>query len=363
LKNKRILIDARCLTAHMHGIARVALRFIENAVRIAPDNSYVVLTGTGTPAALLPKAPCLNVETTGTKLYGLAERFVIPRIIKRIAPDLYYSPTCFAPSRAACPVVFSIYDLIYISAPSSGSLLRRIYFNTVVKKAAKNAARVITDSNYVARELNSRLGIPEKKIRTVYLGVDESFGDAAKSPDVETPYILNVSNRFPHKNTAALLRAFEILLEKGLRGYKLIVVGEQNAAVRDVAGGERLRPHVELAGHVDDERLAGLMRGASLFVLPSRYEGFGLPVLEAARAGVPVVAGDNTAVAELFRDCACLVDMDSPPAIAGAMERILADGEERRRMAARGLEIAKKFSWEKMTRDVLSVFDEVLEGK
>jgi len=363
LKNKRIVIDARCLTAHMHGIARVALRFIENAALLAPENEYIVLARNETGPAILPKAACLSVRGCDAKLYGIAERFVIPRALKRLAPDLYYSPSYFAPSRACCPVVFSIYDLAYISDPRHGNILHRLYFGAVVRRAASNAARVITNSRHVAEELTARLRIPASKIRTVHLGADEAFGTDSGPAGIDGPYILNVSNRFRHKNTAALLRAYEIFLAKGRGRYKLVIVGKQNKAVEEIIKrNERLRRQVELVGQVNDERLVRLMRGAALFVLPSRCEGFGLPILEAARAGVPVVAGDNTAPAELFRSCARLVDADSPEAIAGAIERVLADEGERRSMIENGLELSKSFTWEKMARDLLAIFDEVLTG-
>ncbi len=359
MKGKRIVIDARCVTPHMHGIARVALRFIENAAAIAPDNEYIILHRSAVGEEAFPKADCLRFEECDTKLYGLRERFAIPRLLERLSPDMYYSPTCFAPTRACCPVVFAIYDLIYISAPGSGDIRHNLYFKWFVRKAAKNARRIITDSRYVAGELHVRLGIPPDKISTVYLGVDDAFAQGGEPPDVGEPYILNVSNPFPHKNTAGLLEAYGILLEKGTSDYKLVVAGSQNEKVNKIARSERLRHHVELTGDVDDERLVGLMRGASLFVLPSRYEGFGLPVLEAMKAGVPVIAGDNTAMTEIFDGAACLVDAKNPQAVAEAMLRLLNDENERKDLAARGAARARDFSWRKMTEEILAVFDMV----
>lgn len=362
MKDRRIVIDARCLTTHMHGIARVALRFIENAVQLAPENEYIVLIGQHSGSTAFPRAECLQEECCNARLYGIAERFVIPRLLKRLAPDLYYSPTYFAPSRACCPVVFTIHDLIYLSAPGSGNMAHRLYFDTVVKRAAANAARVVTDSRFVAGQLAARLRIPPEKIATIHPGVDNAFGTECGRPPVEGPYILNISNPFPHKNTAALLAAYGIFLEKGGSGYKLVIAGRQDNSVRKIAASERLRRHVELAGEVDDASLVRLMRGASLFVLPSRYEGFGLPVLEAMKAGVPVIAGDNTAMAEMYRGAACLVNPEDPQALAEAIGRLLNSDAERRDMTARGIELAKNFTWEKMTREILATFEEVLEG-
>ena len=362
MKRKRIVIDARCVTPHMHGIARVALRFIENAAAIAPDNEYIILHRSGVGEGTFPKADCLRFEECDTKLYGLRERFVIPRLLERLSPDLYYSPTYFAPSRAPCPVVFAIYDLIYISAPGSGDLRHNLYFKWFVRKAAKNARRIITDSRYVAGELHVRLGIPPGKISTVYLGVDDALAEDTGPPDIGEPYILNVSNPFPHKNTTGLLEAYRILLEKGASHHKLIIAGEQARKVKEIAGSERLRHHVELAGNVDDERLVKLMRGASLFVLPSLYEGFGLPVLEAMKAETPVIAGANTAMSEIFDGAACLVDVKNPQAIAGAMSRLLNDEGERKALAQKGAERARNFTWRRMTEEILKVFDQFLTG-
>lgn len=360
MKDRRVVIDARCVTPHMHGIARVALRFIENAAAVAPENEYIVLhRGAGDA---FPKADCLRLERCDVKLYGVRERFAVPRLLERLKPDLYYSPTYFAPARACCPVVFSIYDLIYISAPGSGDLRHRLYFRWFVRRAAKAAARVITDSRYVSGELQMRMGIPPEKIATVYLGVDEAFAQGKGPPDTDEPYILNVSNAFPHKNTACLLEAYGILLEKGCDGYRLVVVGNQSREVVEIARSERLKRHVELAGNVDDNGLVRLMRGASLFVLPSRYEGFGLPVLEAMKAGVPVVAGDNTAMAEVFDGAACLADVNDPETVAQAMLLLLGDEKERRRLAERGARHAENFSWRKMTEEILAIFDQVLTG-
>jgi glycosyltransferase involved in cell wall biosynthesis len=288
----------------------------------------------------------------GSQVTRMAWSF--PRLLRRLRPALGHF-TYVIPPGFRGPSVVTVHDLSFERMPWLMAPRDRLLFRTFVPRSARRADRVLTVSEHTKRDLVERYGIAEDKIVVTPNGVDPMFRPGGGAPE-QPPYVLFVGGIQPRKDPLAAIEALA-LLNGDLR---LVVVGEEKRGGEEVRGALRrlgLERRVELAGHVEHERLAELYRGAACLVFPSRYEGFGLPVLEAMASGTPVVAAAAGAVPEVAGDAAILVEPGDPSALAAGIERALA---EREHFVAAGLERAVQFSWTETARRTLAVYRELL---
>jgi glycosyltransferase involved in cell wall biosynthesis len=278
----------------------------------------------------------------------------LPRLLRRLKPALVHfqhsiSLACPAPS------VLTVQDLSFERQPELMSLRDRIVFRTAVPWSVERAARVLVGSELTKRDLLARYAPPEEKVVITPYGADPLYrpeGPAAHA----SPYALFVGALQPRKDPVAAVEALALANTE----LRLVLVGPERGSgseARDAAHRLGLDGRVEFAGHVGKDELARLYRGASLLVLPSHYEGFGLPVLEAMASGTPVVTTTAGALPEVAGDAAILVEPGDPVALAGGIERALADRE---RLVRAGLERARRYTWAETARKTLDVYRELL---
>jgi glycosyltransferase involved in cell wall biosynthesis len=267
--------------------------------------------------------------------------WTLPRTLRRLGAALVHTQYAL-PFRCPCPAVVTIHDLSF----EHGLMGRRdrLVFERVVPHAARAAARVLTVSERTKRDLVEHYGIPPERIVVTPNGVDPAFHPVTQDT-TSRPYALAVGAIQERKNQGAALAAAR---EAGL---ELVVVGpvkDGRAAAELREGGARLE------GYVEVERLAELYRGAACLVQPSRYEGFGLPVVEAMASGTPVVTVPDPALVEVAGEAAVVV----PEAeLAAGIRRAV---EERDTLAAKGLERARAFTWEAAARATVTAYAEAL---
>jgi len=268
--------------------------------------------------------------------------WTLPRTLRRLGAALVHTQYAL-PFRSPCPVVVTIHDLSF----EHGLMGRRdrLVFERVVPRAAREAARVLTVSERTKRDLVEHYGIPPERIVVTPNGVDPAFHPATQDAPAARPYALAVGAIQERKNQPAALAAAR---EAGL---ELVVVGpvkDERVAAELREGGARLE------GYVEVERLAELYRGAACLVQSSRYEGFGLPVVEAMASGTPVVTVPDPALVEVAGDAAVVVPEEE---LAAGIRRAL---EERDTLAAAGLERARAFTWEAAARATVAAYVEAL---
>jgi len=268
--------------------------------------------------------------------------WTLPRTLRRLGAALAHTQYAL-PFRSPCPVVVTIHDLSF----EHGLMGRRdrLVFERVVPRAARAAVRVLTVSERTKRDLVEHYGIPPERIVVTPNGVDPAFHPATQGTAADPPYALAVGAIQERKNQRAALAAAR---EAGL---ELVVVGpvkDERVAAELREGGARLE------GYVEVERLAKLYRGAACLVQSSRFEGFGLPVVEAMASGTPVVAVPDAALVEVAGDAAVVV----PEAeLAAGIRRAL---DERDTLATAGLERARAFTWEAAARATVTAYVEAL---
>jgi glycosyltransferase involved in cell wall biosynthesis len=278
----------------------------------------------------------------------------MPRLLRRLRPALVHFQHAL-PLDCPCPAVVTVHDLSFERDRSLMGRRERLIFSAVVPRAARLAARVIAVSELTKRDLIELYGIPAEKVVVIPNGVDPLFTTDGPRPPGD--YALVVGSLQLRKDPEAAIEAVALLGNGDLR---IVFAGPDRggrAEAERAAERAGLQGRVEFRGYVSREELASLYRGAACLIFPSRYEGFGLPALEAMASGTPVVATTAGALPEVAGDAAILVSERDPVALAGGIERALAD---RDRLVRAGLDRARKFTWAETARRTLAVYRELM---
>lgn len=296
---------------------------------------------------------------------------IMPFLLRRQKLDLVHDPSGLAlASRMPFPQVVTMHELTYLHFPEALRRSIRLYQKFWLHhRLSKNADRIITISNYMKRELIEDLAIPEEKISVIYNGVDDRYRVLDKEEvtrvrqkyGLDFPFILYIGYVTVKKGTANLVRAYHELKRAGSR-HKLVIVGKKTRPWEEVFGTVEklgLEQDVIFTGYAPGEDLPGLYNAADLFVYPSFYEGFGIPPLEAMASGTPVITSNSSSLPEVVGNGGILVDPHNIDEMAKAMHEVLTNRALREGLIQKGKERARLFSWEKMARETLRVYDEV----
>jgi glycosyltransferase involved in cell wall biosynthesis len=266
--------------------------------------------------------------------------WTLPRALSVLGASLCHTQHAL-PVRPPCPCVVTVHDVSFAREPDVMGWKDRAVFRRVVPHAVKRAARVLTVSERTKRDLIELYDVPPERIVVAPNGVDPAFSPGSGTHD----YVLSVGAIQPRKNQLAALDAALAL------GLPLVVVGpEKDAAL----AAELRRRGARIEGYVETPRLAELYRGAACVVQSSRYEGFGLPVVEAMASGTPVVAVADPALREVAGEAAVFAEDGD---LAGGIRTALA---ERERLVAAGLERARAFTWRVAAERTLDVYREIV---
>jgi glycosyltransferase involved in cell wall biosynthesis len=332
-----VVVDADVLGRHRTGDETYVLNLLRELG--ASDSGLRIAAVTRDPDLVPPGIEPLPLRTRVQEARML---WSLPRLLRRVGAALVHTQYA-VPLRLPCPAVVTIHDLSFEHDPSLMPLRDRLVFRTVVPRAARRAALVLTVSERTRRDLRGLYGVPDERIVVTLNGVDPAFSPAEGTAHGD--YVLAVGAVQERKNPRAALAAAE------RAGLPLVLAGPRKD--EELARELELRG-ARVTGYVDQDELVRLYRGAACLVQPSRFEGFGLPVLEAMACGTPVVAVPEPALEEVAGDAAVWAD-----------ERDLADGirravAERGRLVAAGLERAKRFSWAETARRTLEAYRAVL---
>jgi alpha-1,3-rhamnosyl/mannosyltransferase len=330
-----ILVDADVLGRERTGDETYMLNLLRELPRVAPDLSFGAVTRR---PDLVPEG--VQPIELSARLQETRMAVSLPRLLRRLRPELAHFQYAIPLGWRGRSVV-TIHDLSFEDTGTPMGRVDRTVFRTVVPRAARRADHILTVSERTKRDVIARYGLPAAKVTVTPNGVDPAFAPGGE----HSGYVLFVGAIHSRKNPLAALEAAQAV------GLRLVVAGPEKDGE---LAAELRRGGAELRGYVSKEQLAELYRGAAALVLPSRFEGFGLPVLEAMASGTPVVAAAEPALREVA-DGAAVYAEDGD--FGAAVQRALA---ERDRLAAAGLERAKLFSWEETARRTVDVYREVL---
>lgn len=328
MPNPAVLADARWIGPHGIG------RFASNVLSRLPQHAQL---------------------RSGPRRLSLFDPLWLSYQIALHRPDIFFSPAFSPPVVSRSPVVFTIHDLIWLRLRASSLIstcARKLYFQAVVKRAARRAYRVLTVSEYSRRQLLEWTGLQDEIVVNVGNGIDPVFTARGPRHDPGFRYILYVGNLKPHKNIVRLLCAVAGIDDPQLR---LVLTAAATPDVLAALRGSELKRRVQFTGYIDDRRLAELYRGALALVQPSLAEGFGLPPLEAMACGTPVVVSRVAALPEVVGDAAVFVDPLDIADIRRGIERTVSDRELRDTLVAAGRRRASLFQWDDVAAKVANV--------
>jgi alpha-1,3-rhamnosyl/mannosyltransferase len=371
------VLDARWIFPQISGIGLYTRELLRHLPGIDAGARYTVLFDRAEvrdrelAEAGAGAAPNVSPRLVPWGPFSPASQARLPGLLRRIDAQVFHSPNYMMPylafppgGRGAVRAVVTIHDLIPLLFPqyTPRALKTRFLpvFRFVLREASRRAARILVPSRSTAEDVLRELHIPAGRRGDIVVTPEAANPAYRPDPAVrpQGPVVLFVGRRDPYKNLPALVRAFARVVRE-VPAARLVVVGPPDprypgaeAAAREV----RLGGAIEWRGYVDGPGLVRAYREASVFALPSRYEGFGLPVLEAMACGTPVVCGNGSSLPEVAGDAALLVPPDDEGEIAAALVRVLTDPVFAGGLRDRGLRRAAQFSWERTARLTLDAY-------
>jgi glycosyltransferase involved in cell wall biosynthesis len=371
----RICIDTSPAVHRRAGLGRYAQELMAALLAADTDNEYVAFYHRPRDAQIDPpldRIPHLttNLDTKPWRfaaLLGQSLRISQDRMFPGI--DLFHATDHLLPRLTRVRTVFTLHDLIFRLYPGTHKPLNRWFLTLVMPRFLKTADAVIAVSGHTKRDAMRFYDLDEAKIHVIYEGVNarfrpapaEAIASVRQAHDLPPKFILSLGTIEPRKNLTSLLEAYRVLRDQGSE-LRLVVVGKKGWLYEGFFHRLRelgLENEVVFTGFVPDADLPAIYSAAELFVFPSLYEGFGLPVLEALACGAPVVTSNRSSLPEVAGDAALLVDPTSVGDLEKAMTTVLERQDIRAELKAKGPRQASRFSWNKAARQTLAVYHSV----
>jgi len=368
----RIGIDARMYgTKATTGIGAYIKNLTDQLFMIDQKNEYVLLMLD--PAYSKFQVPNNRVKKIKVKSswYSWSEQLEIPKILLGQKLNLVHFPHFNIPILYPKKFILTIHDItpkFYPGPKVQNSIIRKWGYETVFRTGLKKAKKIIANSNYTKKNLIDSFKTPAKKIETIYLGVDQNFKVIEDQESltkiknkfqISKPFIFYVGVWRDHKNLPNLIKAFEIIKSKYKLDYQLVLTGQPDPRyqeAKELIEKSDFKSDIILPGFVADSDLPLVYNAASLFILPSFCEGFGLVALESLACGTPVIASNSTSLPEILGDSAIYFNPRNPQEIAQVANQILTDNSLYQELKIRGLEQVKKYSWQKCARETLAIY-------
>lgn len=319
----------------------------------------------------------IEIKVLGKNNYFKWEQIILPSAVKKDGADILWCPYNTAPLFVSCKTLVTVHDLIYMKTTlrSTKTLYKKlgvIYRKTIVPMAIKKASVIFTDSEFSSKEISSRFYESKNKLQIVYVGADYSGCKLNHNEskmffeknNIRKPYILGFASLEKRKNTMRLIEAYRNLSDELLQKYQLVLFGfrgyEYSEELKYIQNNN-IR-NIIILGYVSDKEKNTLYSESSLFVFPSLYEGFGIPVLEAFANETPVVTSNTTSLPEVAGDAAIMVDPLDADSINSGMVKVLCDTQMSKELIEKGKHQLQKFDWKKTSEQIYSVLLEIADS-
>jgi glycosyltransferase involved in cell wall biosynthesis len=363
---KQIIIDARWLRG---GIGTYIEHLLQGLSK--SRNGFEIDAITRPEHAETVAKWCTRMQIVDAPIYTLSEQVAVPKAASRA--DLLHIPHYNVPLLHRGQLLVSILDVIHITDPAyRNNLTVQLYARPMLHLAARKACHIVTISEFSKTQIIEHLGVSPEKITAIHCGVNGQFrcpdpADAAQAVGhrlgIQRPYLLYVGNLKPHKNVPTLLRAFSMLRSRISLPHRLVILGDdRNGSKAVLEECERLKiiDATTFIPRVPGRILPKLYAAADLLIMPSRVEGFGLPVLESMASGTPVICSRAASLPEVGGDAALYFDPRDPGELADLMDAVLHSPETQKQMRQRGLARARQLTWRQSVHGHLKVYEQLL---
>jgi len=361
----RFSVDAHAIGLNLTGNEVYIRNLLWGFARLGPRAEVIAYVSADGAEAQVP--PGFRVRRV-SRVPHVRLAFDLPRKLRQDRPDVVHVQYT-SPVGCPAPVVVTVHDVSFIEHPEFFRPAQALQLRITVARTVRRAARVLTPSEFSKRAILRAFGLPEERVVVVPNGVSREFQPrpaAAAAAEIwrrygiPSPFLLTVGDLQPRKNHEGLIQAFAELIRQdpGL-AHHLVIVGQERwygARVRRAAARSGVADRIHFPGFVPDEDLRLFYAACELFVFPSLYEGFGLPILEAMACGRAVACSNTTAMREVADAAAILFDPHDRGQMVRAMRDLIADGELRARRERMGLEWAGRFSWERTAEKTFEVY-------
>jgi glycosyltransferase involved in cell wall biosynthesis len=374
----KIGIDARWIFPEITGIGSYTQELIRHLALVDNQNEYILyyqhdaVRQRTRAYAELDQHANFRERLIPYGPFSARSQIQFPGEIRRDGLDIYHSTNFMMPfpgfpanrrGKTAC--IVTIHDLIPLLFPehTPKALKSRFHgvYRWVMRQVGQRADLILTVSESSKRDIIEHMHVPPERVKAIYEGVSDRFVPVPRRPRDEK-VILYVGRLDPYKNVVGLLRAFNRLRREGQVNCRLRLIGppdDRYPDVKQLIDAEGLRPHIEGPAYASGEELLDAYQQADLFVLPSLYEGFGLPVLEAMACGTPVICSNRASLPEVAGDAAVLVDPTDETELLGALRRVLTDEGFADSLRQKSLARAAQFSWLRTAQETIAQYQEM----
>ncbi len=372
-----IVINCVGWASEMRGVDRYCYELVKALLETDRTNRYIVFIGSWqkyfTKLGRYTNLEIVRIRWSHLRLLrNLWHAFIFPVLAKSFEPDVIHLPNTLPLFLKVAPTVCTIHDLLEYVYPETFGFFQTRMRKVIVRNETKLADIVITVSDLAGKSLVDILNTPRSKIRVIYSGVDSGLFHrtrrahklAKRMFHIAKDYILFVGILERKKNIDGLIKAYWGLPDRLRNRYQLVIAGKFDNAygsALELVRRFHLEKDVLFCGQVSDG-LSELYQEASLFVLPSFYEGFGLPVLEAMASGVPVVVSKNVAIAQHLRGCCEIFDPVDQEALTQKIALLLRNRRLREKYSREGLTRVRIFDWQHSAAETLNVYNECSKG-
>lgn len=284
--------------------------------------------------------------------------FLIPRVLKKIKADMFVSPDGYLSLSTKVPQLSVIHDINFVHRPNDFPLIPRLYYQRFFPKFAKKACRIATVSEFSKHDICVSYNVDPEKVDVVYNGANTYYRPLNEEEKQATKakythgfdYFMFVGSLHPRKNVGGLLTAFDMFKTRYKSDHKLVIVGEKMFLTSDldlIYNQMRYGDDVIFTGRMETEDLENVLGASTALVFVPFFEGFGIPIVEAMYAGVPVICSNTTSLPEVAGEAALYVDPEDVKAISNAMEKISSDDDLRNSLIEKGQQQKQKYSWDR----------------
>ena len=374
----RIGIDATALPAQPVGVGNYIIQFVKALAKMDIDYELIVFAQKSKRDLFdIPNDENLHwvIVPDKSPMYRLIwEQTTFPKLVHRAEVDLLHSLHYTQPIRLGCPSIVTIHDMTFFLFPDLHTRSKRLFFPFAIRSSVRRADALIAISESTRQDSIRLLGVSPQKIFTTQLGITDEFrvvkdnellAKVREKYDLPEEFVLYVGLVEPRKNIPFLIRAYKSLADEGIK-HNLVIVGRIGWMYQEVFKQIEelgLEGRVQFTGYLPQDDLPMVYNLASLFVYPTKYEGFGLPALEAMACGTPVVTTAISSLPEIVGDAGLLIPPGDEQALASAMAEVLHDSTLFNQLRTRGLQRSEHFTWERTAQQTLKVYQQVLMGK